>query len=63
MHHGFIYYKYMPKTPAHCKVICKDKFVVRFDYNKKECTKLFEFLKMKNVKVEYYAQETKEYRK
>jgi hypothetical protein len=53
----------MPKTPAHCKVICKDKFVVRFDYNKKECTKLFEFLKMKNVKVEYYAQETKEYRK
>ncbi len=58
-----IYYGYMMNTPSHCKVISKDKSINRFNCSKKEVDNLFKFIKSKGVKIEYYTQDTNQYRK
>ncbi|RSC92063.1 hypothetical protein [Tenacibaculum singaporense] len=58
-----VYYEYMSKTPAHCKVIGKDKSVNRFDYNMKVQDSLFIFIKSKGVEIEYYNKDSNQYRK
>ena len=57
-----IYYKYMYNTPAHCKVECLDKTIIRFDCNQEEVEAIFDFLKTKNVATEYYNKSKDVYR-
>jgi cellulose synthase/poly-beta-1,6-N-acetylglucosamine synthase-like glycosyltransferase len=57
-----IYYRYMHMTPAHCKIICSDRTIFRFDCTQKEAEEILSFLKNKNVATEYHNKPKDVYR-